>query len=78
MANFPSVKGYVQFCWITQHVIMFSCSAKLLKYFAHGPAQNVAGLQSEILDFQIALYPCCNDFETVFPERRLANVDAKV
>jgi hypothetical protein len=28
---------------------MFSCSAKLLKYFANGPAKDVADLRSEIL-----------------------------
>ena len=39
----------VQFCGNTQHVIMFSRAAKLLKYFANGPAKYVADLRSEIL-----------------------------
>jgi hypothetical protein len=28
---------------------MFSCAAKLLEYFANGPAKDVADLRSEIL-----------------------------
>jgi hypothetical protein len=39
----------VQFCGNTQHVIMVSRAAKLLKYFANGPAKDVADLRSEIL-----------------------------
>jgi hypothetical protein len=52
MAIFETNDPLVQFCGTIRYDIMFSCAAKLLRYFANGPAKDVADLRSEILAFR--------------------------
>ena len=53
----------MQFCGNTQHDIMFSNAAKLLKYFSNDPAKDVVDLRSEIPG-------CVSAGPIIIPQRR--------